>query len=162
MWLELAKSENFLLGLVIFTSLACFSHCFRVNYIACNGSSTKLCPAILYYIPIEPKTIEETTSLFHVNSNSINRTLSGFAIAVSCGCPDYHDGFTYHVEYTVQPGDTWKVISSNFGFLVVEKSDKALIPFLNITLYILCGCSANMEILTYKIESGDTLFTICA
>lgn len=161
MWFELAKNEN-LLGLVIFTSLACFSHCFHVNSIACNASSTKSCPAFLYYVPKEPKTIEETTSLFHVNSNSINSTLSGFAIVVSCGCPDNHDEFTYHVEYTVQPGDTWKVISSKFGFLVVEKPDKALIPSLNITLDILCGCSANMEILTYKIESGDTLFTICA
>ncbi|KAK3032412.1 hypothetical protein RJ639_036429 [Escallonia herrerae] len=129
---------------------------------ACNVSSTESCPALLYYVPETLKSIEEATSLFRVSSNSINRTADGYAIVGSCSCPADNDYFTWHVDYTVQRGDTWESISSKFGSFVVEKPDKTLIASLNITLDILCGCSSGMEILTYRVKKGDTLFSICS
>ncbi|KAM7459482.1 hypothetical protein LguiA_036476 [Lonicera macranthoides] len=126
----------------------------------CNVSLTYSCPAWLYYVPQTPKTIKETTSLFR--SNIVNRTRDGYVIGVNCSCPVDHDEFVWHshIDYTVQPSDTWERISSKFESFVVEKPDKTLIASLNIQLDILCGCSESGEVLSYRIVRGDTLFTI--
>ncbi|KAK2660797.1 hypothetical protein Ddye_007330 [Dipteronia dyeriana] len=56
-------------------------------------------------------------------------------------------------------------ISSKFGSFVVEKPAKTLIPSQIVTLNLLCGCSdqstRDIDVVTYRIESGDTLLTIC-
>ncbi|CAK9167581.1 unnamed protein product [Ilex paraguariensis] len=100
--------------------------------------------------------------MFGVSSNAVNRTVDGFVISINCSCPPGHDDFTWHMEYTVQHGDSWESISAKFGSFVVEKPDKTLIGSTNITLDLLCGCSESVELLTYRIKTGDTLYTICS
>ncbi|XP_044471286.1 lysM domain receptor-like kinase 3 isoform X2 [Mangifera indica] len=54
-------------------------------------------------------------------------------------------------------------VSSKFGSFVLEKKDKTLIPTQIVTLDLLCSCSKSFDyVLTYKVESGDTRFTICS
>lgn len=158
----LTQNEIFLVGLVILTFLARSGHCFHVNAMSCNVSLTESCPALQYYVPKIPKPLEETTSLFHVNSCSVNRTVDGFSIAVDCSCPAGHSEFTWHTDYTVQHGDTWESISEKFPPFVVEKPDKTLIVSQTISLDLVCGCSKGVEVVSYRVESGDTLFTICS
>ncbi|KAL5975321.1 hypothetical protein ACLOJK_032000 [Asimina triloba] len=135
---------------------------FHLMPIPCNASRSSTCPASLNFIPSEPKTIEETASLFNVNTNSVNKTSKGFLISVNCSCPAAHDEFVWHADYTIQRGDTWGRISSEFGYMVVEKPEKQLIPLLNVILDILCGCSEGKHIVTYVVDAGDTLYTICS
>ncbi|XP_052210748.1 lysM domain receptor-like kinase 3 isoform X3 [Diospyros lotus] len=161
MWSAFIYVKN-LAGLAIFMFLLCFGHCFHVNPIPCNVSLSESCHALLYYVPKSPRTLEETTSLFHVNSNSVNRTVNGYAIAIECSCPAGHSEFTWHADYTIQHGDTWESINEKFGSFVVKKNDRTLIESLTITLDLLCGCSKGVEVLSYRVESGDTLFTICS
>ncbi|XVF48381.1 hypothetical protein PTKIN_Ptkin03bG0185800 [Pterospermum kingtungense] len=106
--------------------------------------------------------LEETAVLFHVNALAVNRTTDGFLIAVNCSCSPVHNEFTWHLEYEVQPEDTWDGISSKFGSFVVENSEKTLIPSETVTLDVLCGCSESAGTLTYKVSEGDTLYTICS
>ncbi|KAA8525448.1 hypothetical protein F0562_007285 [Nyssa sinensis] len=162
MYFLLTASQKILVGFVFFLFLSCFSHCYHVDPMACNVSSIKSCPASLYYVPKTAKSLEETTSLFHVSSDFVNRTVDGFLISVICSCPAGHNEFTWHMDYMVQPGDTWEDISSKFGSFVVKIPDKTLIVSQTITLDLLCGCSDSVEVITYKVESGDTLFTICS
>ncbi|KAL7193782.1 hypothetical protein ACSBR2_025415 [Camellia fascicularis] len=108
---------------------------------SCNVSLTESCPALQYYVPKIPKPLEETSSLFHVNSCSVNRTVDGFSIAVDCSCPAGHSEFTWHTDYTFQHGDTWESISEKFPPFVVEKPDKTLIESQTISLDRVCGCS---------------------
>ncbi|XP_028108627.1 lysM domain receptor-like kinase 3 isoform X3 [Camellia sinensis] len=162
MWFVLTQNEMFLVGLVILTFLARSGHCFRGNAMSCNVSLTESCPALLYYVPKIPRTLEETTSLFHVNSSSVNRTVDGFSIAVDCSCPAGHSEFTWHTDYMVQHGDTWESILEKFASFVVEKPDKTLIESQTISLDLVCGCSKGVEVVSYRVESGDTLFTICS
>ncbi|KAL7224654.1 hypothetical protein ACSBR1_026016 [Camellia fascicularis] len=129
---------------------------------SCNVSLTESCPALQYYVPKIPKPLEETSSLFHVNSCSVNRTVDGFSIAVDCSCPAGHSEFTWHTDYTFQHGDTWESISEKFPPFVVEKPDKTLIESQTISLDRVCGCSKGVEVVSYRVESGDTLFTICS
>ncbi|XVE97437.1 hypothetical protein REPUB_Repub03eG0019500 [Reevesia pubescens] len=145
-----------LVGVIILTWLSCTSHS-----LPCNVSLAESCPASLYYVPRTAKSLEETTALFYVNSNAVNRTIDGFLIAINCSCLAGHDDFTWHLEYQVQPEDTWDVISSKLGSFVVENREKTLIPSQTVTLDILCGCSENAGTVTYKVTEGDTLYTIC-
>ncbi|CAL5440285.1 unnamed protein product [Camellia sinensis] len=162
MWFVLTQNEMFLVGLVILTFLARSGHCFRGNAMSCNVSLTESCPALLYYVPKIPRTLEETTSLFHVNSSSVNRTVDGFSIAVDCSCPAGHSEFTWHTDYMVQHGDTWESILEKFASFVVDKPGKTLIESQTISLDLVCGCSKGVEVVSYRVESGDTLFTICS
>ncbi|KAF8400655.1 hypothetical protein HHK36_013954 [Tetracentron sinense] len=155
-------NKRILLIFVLFMSLICAYHCFHVEPIQCNVSLTDSCPASLYFVPKIPKSLKETAALFHVNSNLVNKTVDGFVIAVSCSCPADHDEFIWHMDYTVQPGDTWELVSSKFGSFVMEKPEKVLIAEQTITLDLLCGCYESMEILTYRVEARDTLYTICS
>ncbi|KAH9760701.1 LysM domain receptor-like kinase 3 [Citrus sinensis] len=66
------------------------------------------------------------------------------------------------MDYTVLNGDTWEKVSSKFGSFLVEKPDKSLIPSHVVTLDLVCGCSESNDLVTYKVEAGDTLFTICS
>ncbi|KAL5783133.1 hypothetical protein ACOSP7_008162 [Xanthoceras sorbifolium] len=140
-----------------------FVHTFHASTIPCNASSIETCPASLYFVPKTTKSLKETASLFSVNSNVVNRTIDGFLIGINCSCMPDHDEYTWHMDYTVQHGDTWKKVSAQFGSFVVEKPEKTLIQSQIVTLDLLCGCSeSTTDIVTYKIESGDTLFTICS
>ncbi|KAK9280121.1 hypothetical protein L1049_013808 [Liquidambar formosana] len=95
--------------------------------------------------------------------NSVSWTFSHvFFSIVSVSCPADHDDFTWHVDYTVQRGDTWERVSSKFGSFVVKKPDKTLIPSQIVTLDLLCGCSMSADIVSYRVKRGDTLFTICS
>lgn len=148
---------------MIFTLLACIGHCFHVSSLPCNVSLAQSCPASLYYVPNSPKTLAAAASLFHVDSNLVRQTVNGYLVNVNCSCPAGHTAFTWHMDYTVQPGDTWEQISSSFGSFVVKKTDKMLISLQNVTLDLLCGCSKdNKEIVTYRVKHGDTLYTICS
>ncbi|KAK9207920.1 hypothetical protein WN944_000269 [Citrus x changshan-huyou] len=120
------------------------------------------CPASLYYNTKTTKTIEETASLFNVRSNLVNRTVDGFLVSINCSCLPDHDEYTWHMDYTVLNGDTWEKVSSKFGSFLVEKPDKSLIPSHVVTLDLVCGCSESNDLVTYKVEAGDTLFTICS
>ncbi|KAK6912603.1 LysM domain [Dillenia turbinata] len=141
--------------------LAFGSYGFHVSPVQCNVSLAKSCPASIYYVP-KTISLEETATLFGVDSYLVNRTVDGFLIAVNCSCPLGHDNFTWHTDHTIQPGDTWDVISINFGSFVVQKFDKALIVYQTVTLDLLCACSEGAELLSYQVEVGDTLFTICS
>ncbi|GAY45049.1 hypothetical protein CUMW_086480 [Citrus unshiu] len=77
-------------------------------------------------------------------------------------CLPDHDEYTWHMDYTVLNGDTWEKVSSKFGSFLVEKPDKSLIPSHVVTLDLVCGCSESNDLVTYKVEAGDTLFTICS
>ncbi|XP_007011884.2 PREDICTED: lysM domain receptor-like kinase 3 [Theobroma cacao] len=151
-----------LVGVIILAWLSCTSHSLHVTPISCNVSLTESCPASLYYVPRTTISLEELSALFHVNSNAVNRTIDGFLIAINCSCLAGHDEFTWHLEYEVQPEDTWDGISSKFGSFVVEKPEKALVPSQTVTLDILCGCSEGADTVTYKVTKGDTLHTICS
>ncbi|KAK4854611.1 hypothetical protein QYF36_026751 [Acer negundo] len=98
-------------------------------------------------------------------TTTTNSSLQPLPVSSHCLLPD-HDEYTWHMDYTVQHGDTWKEVSSKFGSFVVEKPAKTLIPSQIVTLDLLCGCSdqspRDVDIVTYRIESGDTLFTICS
>ncbi|KAL6344913.1 hypothetical protein AAG906_006673 [Vitis piasezkii] len=155
--------KKILVGFMIFTLLACIGHCFHVSSLPCNVSLAQSCPASLYYVPNSPKTLAAAASLFHVDSNLVRQTVDGYLVNVNCSCPAGHTAFTWHMDYTVQPGDTWEQISSSFGSFVVKKTDKMLISSQNVTLDLLCGCSKdNKEIVTYRVKHGDTLYTICS
>lgn len=147
---------------VISISFLCLCQSSHVNLIPCNVSWSESCPASLYYAPKTPKTVEETASLFNVKSDAVNITVDGLLIAINCSCLSDHDEYTWHMDYTVQRGDTWEKISSKFGSFVVEKPDKALIASHIVTLDVVCGCSKSSNLMTYKVETGDTLFTICS
>ncbi|KAK0571453.1 hypothetical protein LWI29_016217 [Acer saccharum] len=159
-------NKMLLVDFVISISILCTCHSFHSTSIQCNVSSIQSCPASLYYVPKTAKTLKETAALFNVNSNVVNRTVDGFLIGINCSCllPG-HDEYTWHMDYTVQHGDTWKDVSSKFGSFVVEKPAKTLIPSQIVTLDLLCGCSdqstRDVDVVTYRIESRDTLFTIC-
>ncbi|KAK8706730.1 hypothetical protein V6N13_057807 [Hibiscus sabdariffa] len=153
---DLGNSEK-LVGLIILTCLSWTSHS-----LPCNVSLAESCPASLYYVPKTMKTLDETAALFRVNSNAVNRTVDGFLVAITCSCLALHGEFTSHLDYQVQPDDTWDRISSKFGSFVVEKHDETLIPSQTVTLDILCGCSQNASTVTYKVTMGDTLYTICS
>ncbi|KAL4296796.1 hypothetical protein GQ457_12G020290 [Hibiscus cannabinus] len=146
-----------LVGLIILTCLSWTSHS-----LPCNVSLAESCPASLYYVPRTMKTLDETAALFRVNSNAVNRTVDGFLVAITCSCIALHGEFTSHLDYRVQPNDTWDSISSKFGSFVVEKHEETLIPSQTVTLDILCGCSQNASTVTYKVTQGDTLYTICS
>lgn len=136
---------------------------FHVSSLPCNVSSTESCPASLYYVPETSKTLEETASLFNVNPNVVNRTIDGFLIGINCSCLHDHDVYVWHMDYKIQYGDTWEKVSSKFGSFVLEKNEKTLIPTQIVTLDLICGCSKSFDdVLTYKVESGDTLFRICS
>ncbi|KAK6912605.1 Serine-threonine/tyrosine-protein kinase, catalytic domain [Dillenia turbinata] len=51
---------------------------------------------------------------------------------------------------------------ANFKTDSVQKFDKALIVYQTVTLDLLCACSEGAELLSYRVEVGDTLFTICS
>ncbi|CAL5366584.1 unnamed protein product [Camellia sinensis] len=157
----LTQNEIFLVGLVILTFLARSGHCFYVNAMSCNVSLTESCP-FLYYVPKIPKPLEETTPLFHVNSSSVNRTVDGFSIVIDCSYPAGHSEFTWHTDHTVQHRDTWESISEKFVSFVVEKNDKTLIESQTIPLDLVCGYSKGVEVVSYRVKSGDTRFTICS
>ncbi|GLU01322.1 hypothetical protein SLE2022_186340 [Rubroshorea leprosula] len=53
-------------------------------------------------------------------------------------------------------------VSSKFGSFVVEKPEKTLIAFQVVTLDLLCGCSKNGDVVTYRVRQGDTLYIICS
>ncbi|KAJ0030062.1 hypothetical protein Pint_12378 [Pistacia integerrima] len=109
------------------------------------------------------RTLEETASLFNVNPNVVNRTIDGFLIGINCSCLHDHDVYVWHMDYKIQYGDTWEKVSSKFGSFVLEKNEKTLIPTQIVTLDLICGCSKSFDdVLTYKVESGDTLFRICS
>ncbi|XP_038710314.1 lysM domain receptor-like kinase 3 isoform X2 [Tripterygium wilfordii] len=82
--------------------------------------------------------------------------------AINCSCFPDHTEFSWHTDYTVQPGDTWESVSLKLGSFVVEKPDKVLIPSQTVTLDLLCGCLESTYFVSYKIQKGDTLFTICS
>ncbi|KAJ4826569.1 hypothetical protein Tsubulata_008518, partial [Turnera subulata] len=129
----------------------------------CNVSASHPCPASLYYVPNTTKSLEETASLFNVKADSVQKTVHGFLVWVdNCSCPADHNVFVSHVDYVVQGGDTWESISSKFGWLVLEKPGKVLVPSQTITLDLLCGCSQGLVLVTYEVVKGDTLFTICS
>ncbi|XP_039051346.1 lysM domain receptor-like kinase 3 [Hibiscus syriacus] len=152
---DLSNSEK-LVGFIILTCLPWTSHS-----LPCNVSLAESCPASLYYVPRTMRTLDETAALFGVNSNAVNRTVDGFLVAITCSCLALHAEFTWHLDYEVQPQDTWDSISSKFGSFVVEKREKTLIPSQTVTLDILCSCSRNASTVTYKVTKGDTLYTIC-
>ncbi|KAK0571135.1 hypothetical protein LWI29_011622 [Acer saccharum] len=160
-------NKMLLVDFVISISILCTCHSFHATSIQCNVSSIQSCPASLYYVPKTANTLKETASLFNVNSNVVNRTVDGFLIGINCSCllPG-HNEYAWHMDYTVQHGDTWKEVSSKFGSFVVEKPAKTLIPSQIVTLDLLCGCSdqstRDVNVVSYRIESGDTLFTICS
>lgn len=77
-------------------------------------------------------------------------------------CLPSHHEFTWHLEYEVQPEDTWDGISSKFGSFVAEIPENTLIPSRTVVLDILCGCSESADTVTYKVKKGDTLYTICS
>ena len=145
-----------LVGFIILTWLSCSSHS-----LPCNVSLAESCPASLYYVPRTMKSLEETTFLFHVNAHAVNRTTDDFLIAINCSCLPGHHEFTWHLDYEVQPKDTWDDISSKFGSIVVEYPEKTLIPSQTVTLDILCGFSESTDTVTYRVTKGDTLYTIC-
>ncbi|KAE8657872.1 Nucleotide-sugar transporter family protein [Hibiscus syriacus] len=141
---DLSNSEK-LVGFIILTCLPWTSHS-----LPCNVSLAESCPASLYYVPRTMRTLDETAALFGVNSNAVNRTVDGFLVAITCSCLALHAEFTWHLDYEVQPQDTWDSISSKFGSFVVEKREKTLIPSQTVTLDILCSCSRNASTVTYK------------
>lgn len=143
--------------LIMLTWLSCTSHS-----LPCNVSLAESCPASLYYVPRTMTSLEETAVLFHVNADAINRTTDGFLIAINCSCLPSHHEFTWHLEYEVQPEDTWDGISSKFGSFVAEIPENTLIPSRTVVLDILCGCSESADTVTYKVKKGDTLYTICS
>ncbi|OMO61703.1 hypothetical protein CCACVL1_23317 [Corchorus capsularis] len=151
-----------LVGFIILTWLSYSTHSLNAIPIPCKASLLESCPASLYYVPTTTISLEETAALFHVNSNAVNRTIDGFLIAINCSCLGGGDEFTWHLDYEVQPEDTWEGISSKFGSFVVEKPEKTLIPSQTVTLDILCGCSESGDTVTYEVNKGDTLYTICA
>ena len=162
MWSVLTHNRIFFVGLFFFIFFVLYGHCYHVNPMPCNVSLTESCLASLYYVPETPTTLEQSASLFRVNSNSVNRTVNGFTVAIDCSCPIGHSEFTWHTDYKVQHGDTWESISEKFGSFVVEKNDKTLIESQTITIDLLCGCSKGVEVVSYRVERGDTLFTICS
>ncbi|CAK7353648.1 unnamed protein product [Dovyalis caffra] len=129
---------------------------------ACNVSLRDSCPASLYYVPNTMRSLDETASLFNVENDVVNRTIDGFLIMINCSCLAEHRFFTWHMDYKVQKGDTWKSISSQFGLFVVAMPEMVLIPSVIVTLDVLCGCSKNADVVTYKVQNGDTLYTICS
>jgi len=138
------------------------SHCFDLLPMACNVSLTDSCPASLYYVPRQLKNTNETAFLFGVPSSAVRKTADGFLIRVTCVCPAEHREFIWHTAYSIRVGDTWKLISEKFGLLVMEKPEKILLATMNITLDFLCGCVRGVDLVTYTIQPGDTLFTICS
>ncbi|KAJ8644546.1 hypothetical protein MRB53_006294 [Persea americana] len=140
----------------------CVCNCFHSMPIACNVSLTDYCPASLYFVPTKPISIEETAALFRVNAGAINKTVDGFAIMVNCSCPAEHDWFVWRTDYTIEWGDTWESISLKFGSFVVKKPEKQLFDSQTVTLDLLCSCSKGQRVVTYRVVTGDTLFTICS
>lgn len=136
--------------------------CFDLLPMPCNASLTDSCTASLYYVPREPKNIKEAAFLLNVPSYAINVTTDGFLIGVLCECPAEHREFIWHTMYSVQFGDTWKLISEKFGLLVLEKPEKHLLATLTVTLDFWCGCVEGMDLVTYTIQQGDTLYGICS
>ncbi|KAF6151176.1 hypothetical protein GIB67_037384 [Kingdonia uniflora] len=129
---------------------------------SCNASLTGSCSSSLY-VPKRLHTLQETASLFHVSPNLVNRTADGYVIAVNCSCLTGHNEYVWHMDYTVQRGDTWDVVSSKFGSFVVEMPEKTLTASQVVTLDILCGCTGGgVQVITYSIQPGDTLFTVCS
>lgn len=158
-----AKSTLLLVYFIISSSFLKVGQSLHGSSLPCNVSSTESCPASLYYVPETSKTLEETASLFNVNPNVVNRTMDDYLIGINCSCPRDHDEYVWHVNYKIQHGDTWEKVSSKFGSFVLEKKDKTLIPTQIVTLDLLCSCSKSFDyVLTYKVESGDTLFRICS
>lgn len=147
---------------IVFISVMCVCNCFHSMPIACNVSRTDYCPASLYFVPTKPISIEETAALFRVNAGAINKTVDGFAIMVNCSCPAEHDWFVWRTDYTIEWGDTWESISLKFGSFVVKKPEKQLFDSQTVTLDLLCGCSKGQRVVTYRVVTGDTLFTICS
>ncbi|KAK6927532.1 Serine-threonine/tyrosine-protein kinase, catalytic domain [Dillenia turbinata] len=116
------------------TALLAFgSYGFHVSPMQCNVSLAKSCPASIYYVPKTKISLEETATLFGVDSHLVNGTVDGFLITVNCSCLLGHDYFSWHTDYIVEPGDTWEVISAKFGSFVVQKLDKALIVYRTVT-----------------------------
>ncbi|KAJ6915139.1 lysM domain receptor-like kinase 3 [Populus alba x Populus x berolinensis] len=81
---------------------------------------------------------------------------------INCSCLAEHRFFTWHMDYKVQKGDTWESISSKIGFFVLAMSENVLIPSVIVTLDVLWGCSNNADMVTYKVQNGDTVFIICS
>lgn len=105
---------------MILISLFLVYHGCHASPISCNASLAESCPALLYYVSNATRSREETAALFNVNSNAVNKTVDGFLIGTNCSCLPEHDEFTWHVDYQVQPGDTWESVSSKFGLFVVK------------------------------------------
>lgn len=154
--------EKFQVAFFIVFTVSCVCNCSHSLPIACNVSLTEYCPASLYFVPTQPKSIEETAALFRVNADAINKTVDGFVISVNCGCSTEQDGFIWHKDYKIELGDTWESISLKFGSFVLEKPEKQLFASQTVTLDLLCGCSKGVQVVTYKVATGDTLFTICS
>ncbi|KAL9363414.1 hypothetical protein Peur_046199 [Populus x canadensis] len=153
---------NPFVSFVIWISLFSSFHSFHASRMQCNVSLNESCPASLYYVPNTMRSLDETASLFNVDNDAVKRTIDGFLVMINCSCLAEHRFFTWHMDYKVQKGDTWNSISSKFGFYVVAMSQKVLIPSVIVTLDVLCGCSNNADMVTYKVQNGDTVFTICS
>eukprot|EP00258_Populus_trichocarpa_P042293 XP_024458312.1 lysM domain receptor-like kinase 3 isoform X2 [Populus trichocarpa] len=155
---------NPFVSFVIWISLLSSFHSFHASPMQCKVSLNESCPASLYYyVPNTMRSLDETASLFNVDNDAVKRTIDGFLIMINCSCLAEHRFFTWHMDYKVQKGDTWNSISSKFGFfVVVAMSEKVLIPSVIVTLDVLCGCSNNADMVTYKVQNGDTVFTICS
>uniref|UniRef100_A0A2C9W3S9 Protein kinase domain-containing protein n=1 Tax=Manihot esculenta TaxID=3983 RepID=A0A2C9W3S9_MANES len=157
------KTNDFLV-LLGFVSLMCLlfsAHSFHVSTIPCsNDSLIQSCPASLYYVPNTSINLQETASLFHVNASVVNRTVDGFLVTINCSCSAALDYFTWHMDYLIQPRDSWESISLKFGSFVVEPPKNALNSLHTITLDFLCGCSETAYMVTYRVKKRDTLFTI--
>ncbi|KAG6770728.1 hypothetical protein POTOM_026417 [Populus tomentosa] len=108
------------------------------------------------------RSLDKTASLFNVDNDAVKRSIDGFLIMINCSCLAEHRFFTWHMDYKVQKGDTWESISSKFGFFVLAMSENVLIPSVIVTPDVLCGCSNNADMVTYKVQNGDTVFTICS
>ncbi|KAK1298300.1 LysM domain receptor-like kinase 3 [Acorus calamus] len=146
---------------VFWMSLLCAFHCFHSMPMPCNISLIDSCAASLYLANPQSEDSEYVANLFHVNPTSVRRAVGGgFVISISCSCPANHGNYTSHMEYTVQIGDTWEIISSRFGGLVVETPEKMLIGLMTVGLDLFCGCTDGVELLTYVVKRGDTLFTL--
>ncbi|CAK9142240.1 unnamed protein product [Ilex paraguariensis] len=125
------------------------------------------CYSYLYHIS-KGLQLEEIASFYSVNISKIEPITHGikqdYLVSVPCTCKEVNGTsmYFYDTPYTVQAGNTFINISSEFysgQVWQVTGEDKQFVAGSMVTMHLLCGCveRESQVIVTYTVQEDDTV-----
>ncbi|KAL4195164.1 hypothetical protein AMTRI_Chr05g72030 [Amborella trichopoda] len=148
---------------LLFFIIICFpfaSSLLGTNLLSCNISMITSCSACLYFVPEPSQNFQQVADLFGTTSDMITEAIDNFLVTVNCSCDPSLGQFLAHINYKVKQGDTTDNISMKFQNFAVDLPKKTIFPGQIIRVGLVCGCVQRVQVVTYRVVMGDTLYII--